>query len=134
MAVYSSSDWELISRVALPTLDSRELSWSPDSAYLAVWDGPAHGHKIVFYTPVGELLATQTGHRDGLGVKAMSWSPSGQLLTVGTFDQASGGCDTRDSCLALFGGFTGAAFTLRVLVSPACWQAPCPVQPVHLVE
>ncbi|CAK7269057.1 hypothetical protein SEPCBS119000_003377 [Sporothrix epigloea] len=56
----SASFWEP------DTIDAQGLAWSPDGSWLAVWESPAHGHKILFYTPDGHLYRIWTGVTDGL--------------------------------------------------------------------
>lgn len=42
---------------------------------------------IVFYAPNGIRLGQYQAYTDALGIKCMSWSPSGQLLSIGSYDQ-----------------------------------------------
>lgn len=42
------------------------------------------------HPPQGECLTAFSAYKEMLGIKAVSWSPSGQLLAVGDFEQARG--------------------------------------------
>lgn len=44
----------------------------------------------------GECLTAFSAYKEMLGIKAVSWSPSGQLLAIGDFEQAS-----RVACFAV---------------------------------
>jgi len=39
-------------------------------------------------TPQGETLTVYSAYPCALGIKSVEWSPSGQMLAVGSFDQA----------------------------------------------
>ena len=43
--------------------------------------------QVGVYTPEGECLAAFQAYSGALGVKSLAWSPSGQLLAVGSYDQ-----------------------------------------------
>lgn len=80
------------SQVKLPTTDAVDLSWSPDKTCVAVWDSPVQGHTIAIVSPhngTDGCLATYKVPCQGLGIKAVSWSPSGQLLAVGMYETAA---------------------------------------------
>ena len=63
------------------------VQWSPDGSCLAVWDSPLE-YGVCLYAADGEYLAQYSAYTGALGVKAVAWAPSGQLLAVGSFDQA----------------------------------------------
>ncbi|WIA32488.1 hypothetical protein OEZ86_003307 [Tetradesmus obliquus] len=87
LALYStSSGWELQARLQLPTLDAADLSWSPDSSKLAVWDS-ALTYAVHVLGADGEALGSYSAYGDGLGVRSVGWSPGGDLLAVGSYDQ-----------------------------------------------
>jgi WD40 repeat protein len=75
------------------TIDAQGLAWSPDGRWLAVWDSPAHGHKVLFYTSDGHVFKTWSGpanpvpeDRDyalGAGVKSIQFSADAQYLAIG---------------------------------------------------
>jgi hypothetical protein len=91
LAVYDTSCWELISHSPLPTVDAADISWSPDGSCVACWDSPAQGPLLSILDPAGSEtntpLAIHQGNSYGLGFKSVSWSPSGQLLVVGSYEQ-----------------------------------------------
>lgn len=43
------------------------------------------------YTPEGECLVSYSGYQELLGIKAVAWSPSGQLLAMGDYEQVGWG-------------------------------------------
>ncbi len=46
--------------------------------------------QLAVYTPEGECLVAYSGYQDLLGIKAVAWSPSGQLLAMGDYEQVGG--------------------------------------------
>lgn len=44
-------------------------------------------HRVCLYQPDGRELAVYSAYDNALGVKAVAWSPSSQLLAVGSYDQ-----------------------------------------------
>lgn len=50
------------------------------------------------HPPQGECLTAFSAYKEMLGIKAVSWSPSGQLLAVGDFEQARGQRVVREGC------------------------------------
>lgn len=38
------------------TIDAHGLIWTPDGQWLLLWESPAHGHKILLYTPDGQFF------------------------------------------------------------------------------
>lgn len=53
------------------TSDAHGLAWSPDGSWLLVWESPAHGRRLLLYTPDGQLFRALTrfgnSHDDGGG-------------------------------------------------------------------
>ena len=70
--------------------------WSPDGSCIAVWDGPLQDG-VCLYTPEGEYLAQYSAHVASLGVRAVAWAPSGQLLAIGSSDQAGSASPWSDT-------------------------------------
>ncbi|KAK3368123.1 hypothetical protein B0H63DRAFT_487741 [Podospora didyma] len=84
---------ELQKSWASDTIDAHGLAWSPDGRWLVVWDSPAQGHKVLFYTSDGHIFKTWSGpanpplrDRDytvGAGVKLVQFSADSRYLAVG---------------------------------------------------
>ena len=57
------------------------------------WANHSHAHhagcRLQVYTPDGELAATYSAYQDALGIKDVSWNASGDLLSVGSYDEVS---------------------------------------------
>jgi hypothetical protein len=37
-------------------IDAQGILWTPDGAWLILWESPSHGHRILLYTPDGQLF------------------------------------------------------------------------------
>jgi len=44
--------------------------------------------QVLIYSPDGRCLFKYLAYESGLGVKSVAWSPCGQFLAVGSYDQA----------------------------------------------
>ncbi|KAL6321721.1 hypothetical protein AAG906_031233 [Vitis piasezkii] len=71
---------------AVDTLDLADIEWSPDDSAIVIWDSPLE-YKVLIYSPDGRCLSKYQAYESGLGVKTVSWSPCGQFLAVGSYDQ-----------------------------------------------
>lgn len=75
------------------TIDAQGIVWSADGKWLVAWESAAHGHKVLFYTPDGNLLKTWSGPRAlvptdveaklGPGVRLLALSPDARCLAIG---------------------------------------------------
>jgi WD40 repeat protein len=68
------------------TKDAYDLAWSPDGRFIAVWDSVLD-YNIMIYHPDGRLASSYSAYDTGLGIKKVQWSPSGQFLGIGSFDE-----------------------------------------------
>lgn len=75
------------------TIDAQGLGWSPDGKWLIVWESESQGHKVIFYTPDGNLFRTWAGpssptpeskhYQLGAGVKLVQFSADARQLAIG---------------------------------------------------
>ena len=84
--MYTCANWQLEQQFPVATADLEDIAWSPDGACLAAWD-TCLTYKLSVFTPDGQMLTAYSAYQNALGIKAIEWSPSGQLLAVGSFDQ-----------------------------------------------
>lgn len=82
----SCHTWEIMGVFAVDTLDLADIEWSPDDSSIVIWDSPLE-YKALIYSPDGRCLSKYQAYESGLGVKSVSWSPCGQFLAVGSYDQ-----------------------------------------------
>ena len=82
---------ELVTNAELTTVDVQGLKWSPDGQWIAIWDAASYGYKILVFTADGHLYKSYFGGQDndniGLGIMTVNWSPSGNFLAIGDFNQ-----------------------------------------------
>ncbi|OEL22508.1 WD repeat-containing protein WRAP73, partial [Dichanthelium oligosanthes] len=83
----SCHSWEIMSAFAVDTVDLAGVEWSPDDSAIVVWDSLLE-YKVLIYSPDGRCLFKYLAYESGLGVKSVAWSPCGQFLAVGSYDQA----------------------------------------------
>jgi WD40 repeat protein len=98
VSIHSYPTRELQRSWAPDTVDAQALAWSPDGRWLVVWDSPAHGHKILFYTSDGHVFKSWSGpanpppeDRDyalGAGVRSVEFSADARCLAIGDFSSS----------------------------------------------
>jgi WD40 repeat protein len=96
LTIYDTTLWKQLSQFNLATQDAIDISWSPDCSVIAAWESPAYSHAISIYAVDGgssqdddnnnHLISSFSAYKDALGIKHVTWSPSGQLLSVGSYD------------------------------------------------
>lgn len=79
-------DFSLIKRWPTDTTNLENIAWSPDGRFICVWENLVE-YRVLVYYPDGRLVATYARDDEGLGIKSVQWSPSGQFLALGSFDQ-----------------------------------------------
>ena len=77
-----------------PKQTKQDLAYSPDGRYIAAWDSVL-SYRVVVYTESGECVANYSAYADALGVRSVAWSPPGDVLAVGSYDQARRRCGRR---------------------------------------
>ncbi|KAH6636307.1 hypothetical protein F5144DRAFT_174494 [Chaetomium tenue] len=98
VSIHSYPTRELQRSWAPDTIDAQALVWSPDGRWLVVWDSPAHGHKVLFYTSDGHVFKSWSGpanplpeDRDfalGAGVRTVEFSGDARYLAVGDYSRS----------------------------------------------
>ncbi|KAK9816843.1 hypothetical protein WJX72_005821 [[Myrmecia] bisecta] len=86
VSLFRCHDWQPAAHFQVATADLADLAFSPDGACLAVWDSPLT-YRLLVFSAQGEPLAEYSAYSDALGIKSVAWSPSGQVLALGSFDQ-----------------------------------------------
>ena len=90
LLLLAPSTYEVLENVELPTVDAQGLVWSPDSQWLAIWENASAGYKLFVYTADGNLFKSyvggQTTDNVGLGIKSVTWSPRGDHLAIGDYE------------------------------------------------
>jgi len=85
VSIYSTQTFDCIHTFLPDTKDLANLSWSADGHTLAVWDSVLE-YNLLLYSSAGELLQQFSAYANALGIKSVSWSPSGDLMCVGSYD------------------------------------------------
>lgn len=83
--ILSPGGWSLLRQVECATADLAGLSWSPSRDCFVVWDSPL-AYRLQVFSLDGREELDYSAYEHQLGVKTVRWSPSGQLLAVGSYD------------------------------------------------
>ena len=86
VSIFECDSWQLVQHFPVGTQDLVGLCWSPGGGVLAVWDSVLD-YKVLLYSMDGRCLSTYSAYEHALGVKTVSWAPSGQFLAIGSFDE-----------------------------------------------
>ncbi|PGH31048.1 small subunit ribosomal protein S25e [[Emmonsia] crescens] len=88
LTVHEPETYEVITTVTLNTVDAQGLKWSPNGAWLAVWDSASTLPRVEIYTADGQYYRTysEAANDLNLGVKTIEWSPDSRLMAVGRHD------------------------------------------------
>ncbi|KAL0487113.1 WD repeat-containing protein WRAP [Acrasis kona] len=88
ISIIFTPTWELVQHFPAHTKNLQDLKWSPDGRYICAWDSSLD-FSVCIYDMSGSLVKQYEAYKNALAVKAngVSWSPSGQLLAVGCYDQ-----------------------------------------------
>ena len=84
-----SSNWAMIAHFQPQELeDLQGIEWSPIADVLCLWEN-SYEYKLVFYTLDGQLLNVYKPQEDrlNLGVRCAKWSPTGQVIIVGDYEE-----------------------------------------------
>lgn len=85
-SIFACDNWQLIKHFEVETDNLEGISWSPNGTAFAVWESPLE-YKVLVYNVDGQCVNKFQPSKWSLGVKTVGWSPSGQLLAIGSFDQ-----------------------------------------------
>ncbi|KAF2087148.1 tricorn protease domain 2-containing protein, partial [Saccharata proteae CBS 121410] len=106
VTLHCKGSYRVLKTVVVATQDALGLRWSADGMWFAVWDAPSAGTRVCVYTADGHLYRTYGGELDdgvrGLGVKSVEWSPRGDFMAVGGFDQRVALLSTRTFAPTVF--------------------------------
>ena len=86
VSVFLCSQWEMVSHFSVDTKDLAGVSWSPNGGMLCLQDSLLY-YNVLLYSMDGRCVATYSAYENALGVKSLAWSPTGQFLAVGSYDQ-----------------------------------------------
>ena len=85
LMIMESCNYEVLATLELTTIDACGVKYSTDGNWLAVWDTPSAGCRVLLLTADGHLFKTYTLPQDelNLGVSCVEWSPKDDYLVVG---------------------------------------------------
>lgn len=85
-SIFACDNWQLLKHFEVDTDNLEGLSWCPNGSTFAVWESPLE-YKVLIYNIDGQCVNKFQPSKWTLGVKAVEWLPSGQLLAIGGYDQ-----------------------------------------------
>jgi len=83
--IFSCSDWRQVRHCLLDTEDCAGAAWAPHRNSVVVWDSSLY-YRIQVVSLDGRTEFTYSAYDHQLGVKSVTWSPSGHLLAVSSHD------------------------------------------------
>ncbi|KAK8730777.1 hypothetical protein OTU49_007926 [Cherax quadricarinatus] len=86
ISLIETKSWQLVKHFDVGTKDLAGFQWSSNGSVLAIWETPLE-YKVLIYSLSGQCLATYSAYQWSLGIKGVIWSPSGQFLAIGSYDQ-----------------------------------------------
>lgn len=86
ITIFACDSWELVKHFETETDDLMGIEWSPDGRVLAVWESPIK-YKVLLYTLDGRCVSKFSAYDSALGIKSLAWSPTGQFLALGSYDE-----------------------------------------------
>lgn len=85
ISIYKCQDWTQVAHFPPATEDLEGVAWSPVCLVVCVWDSPIK-YNVMIYSMHGECLSTYSAYQDALSIRSVSWSSSGQLLAISSYD------------------------------------------------
>ncbi|RDD42428.1 WD repeat-containing protein WRAP73 [Trichoplax sp. H2] len=86
ISILACKSWNLLKNFQIDTNDMAGLAWSSNGHILCVWDSVLD-YKVLLYSLDGRPLMSYSAYDNALGIKSVAWSPSGQFLSIGSYDQ-----------------------------------------------
>ncbi|KAK9795231.1 hypothetical protein WJX73_008078 [Symbiochloris irregularis] len=87
LVLVSTATWRLTSRRVVGSSDLAAIAWSPDGSRLAAWDAVLQ-YKALLFGRDGAAKGSYCAYQDALGIEDGAWQPRGQMLALGSCDQA----------------------------------------------
>jgi len=86
IGIYYCGDWKLMNHFQVETSDLADLMWAKDDTAIVVWDNPIEC-RLLIYSATQGLLAQHIPYDNALGFRTLNFSPNGQFLAAGAYDQ-----------------------------------------------
>ncbi|OQR95704.1 WD repeat-containing protein WRAP73 [Thraustotheca clavata] len=86
IGIYNVDTWEMVSHFDVASYDLVEITWTMDGRAIFIRDTHLE-YRFLLYSPDGTLLQTYEAYQNALGIKTVSWSPTGQLVAIGSYDE-----------------------------------------------
>lgn len=86
VSIYYCGDWQLMNHFQVDTQDMVDLTWAKDDTMIIVWDTPLE-NKLLIYSATQGLMLKHEPYQNALGYKNVNFSPCGQFLTAGSYDE-----------------------------------------------
>jgi len=86
ISIFSLSTWQLVKHFDCDTKDLAGIAWSPTEYTICAWDSLLN-YKVLLYSLDGQCIGTYTAYEGALAIKTVCWSPMGQFLAIGSYDQ-----------------------------------------------
>lgn len=87
ISIVHTETWELVKTFPIKTKHLHDLKWSPNGKgrLICCWDSILD-YQLYIYSPTGQCIHSFSAYENALGIRAVRWSPTAQLLAIGSFD------------------------------------------------
>ena len=90
ISIFDCEKWTLIITFEAASKDLAGFCLSPNSHYICIWESCVE-YKLYIHIMNGSCISSYSAYDNiwefGLGIKTVKWSPTGQFLSIGSYDE-----------------------------------------------
>lgn len=86
ISIFDCVSWQLVKHFKTNTDDLDGIKWAPKWHVICAWESCLK-YKVLLYSLDGREIGSYSAYDLALGIKSISWSPTGQLLAIGSYDE-----------------------------------------------
>lgn len=90
LSIFDCKKWILVNNFEAASKDLAGLCISPNGHYICIWESCVE-YKLYIHMMSGSCVCSYSAYNNiweyGLGIKIVKWSPTGQFLSIGSYDE-----------------------------------------------